>query len=81
MKIDVADVNPRSQRHAERLNSTVEVLVIKGVFVMPHTGTWVSHFVTHKPNPVVAGIGFDLADRRPGPSHDGRLHLDGRANR
>ena len=76
VKVDVADVNPRSQRHAERLNSAVEVLVIHRVFVMPHTGTWVSHFVAHKPNPVVAGIGFDLADCRAGPGHDGRLHPD-----
>ena len=76
VKVDVADVNPRSQRHAERLNRTVEVLIIKGVFVMPHTGTWVSHLVTHKPDSVVAWIGFDLADRCPSPGHDGRLHLD-----
>ena len=65
VKVDVADVNPRSQRHAERLNSAVEVLVINGVFVMPHTGTWVSHFVTHKPNPVVAWIGFGLVTVAP----------------
>src|SRR5262249_374658 len=80
MKVDVTDVSPRSQRHAERLNSAVEVLVIQGVFVMPHSGTWVGHFVAHKPNPVVAGIGFDLADCRAGPGHDGWLHLDRRAN-
>jgi len=81
MKVDVADVNPRSQRYAERLNSTIEVLVIQSVFVMPHTGAWVSHFITHKPDPVVAWIGFGLADRRASPGHDGRLHLYRRANR
>ena len=81
VKVDVADVNPRSQRHAERLNSAVQVLVINGVFVMPHTGTWVSHFVTHKPNPVVAWIRFGLADRRASPGHEGRLHLHRRVNR
>ena len=75
VKVDVADVHPRSKRHAERLNSAVEVLVINGVFVVPHTGTWVSHFVTHKPKPVVAWIGFGLADRGASPGHDGRLHL------
>ena len=81
VKVDVADVNRRSQRHAERLNRTVEVLIIKRVFVMPYTGTWVSHFVTHKPNPVVAWIGFGLVDRRATPGHDGRLHLHRRASR
>src|SRR5207249_11081213 len=56
------------------------VLVIHRVFVMSHTGTWVSHFVAHKPNPVVAEAGFDLADCRASPGHDGRLHPDRRAN-
>lgn len=42
---------------------------------MPHASTWVSHFVTHKPNAVVPWIGFELADRRSSPSHDSRLHL------
>jgi hypothetical protein len=81
VKGDVADINPRSQRHAERLNSAVEILVVHGVFVVPHAGTWVGHLVTHKPNSVVAWIGFYLAHRRPSPCHDGRLHLDRRANR
>ena len=81
VKVDVANVRSGSQRHAERLNSAVEVLVINGVFVMPHTGTWVSHFVTHKPKPVVAWIGFGLADRRASPGHHGRLHLYRRADR
>src|SRR5262249_4639614 len=81
MKSDVADVNPKSQRHAERLNGTIEVFVIQSVLIVPHTGTWISHFVTNKPNPVVAWIGFGLADRRASPGHDGWLHLDRRADR
>ncbi len=35
VKVDVADVNPRSQRHAERLNRAIEILVIKRVLVVP----------------------------------------------
>jgi len=81
MKVDIANVDPGDQGHTERLNSAVEVLVIHGVFVMPHTGAWVSHFVAHEPNPVVAWIGFGLADGRPSPGHDGRLHPYRRANR
>ena len=81
MKADIADVHSGDQGHTERLDGAVEVLVIQGVFVMPHTGTWVSHLVTHKPNPVVAWIGFSLADGRASPGHDGRLHLYRRADR
>ena len=81
MKADIADVHSGNQGHTERLDGAVEVLVIQGVFVVPDTGTWVSHFVTHKPNPVVAWIGFGLADRRTCPGHDGWLHLYGRASR
>ena len=77
VKSNVADVNPRSQRYTERLNATVEVLVIDGIFVMPHTRTWVSHFVTHKPNPVVTWVGFSLGNGRPSPGRNGRLHLHG----
>jgi len=80
VKIDVADINPKSQRHAERLNSAVEILVVHGVFVMPYTGTWVGHFVTHKPNSVVAWIGFYLAYRPTSPGRDGWLHLHRRAD-
>src|SRR4029434_3053818 len=81
LKVDIANVHPGDQGHTERLNSAVEVLVIHGIFVMPHAGSWVSHFVTHKPNPVVAWIGFDLADGRPSPGHEGRLHLHRREKR
>ena len=81
MKADIADVHSGDQGHTERLDGAVEVLVIQGVFVMPHTGTWVSHLVTHKPNPVVAWIGFSLADRRASPGHNGWLHPDSRADR
>jgi len=81
VKADIADVHSGDQGHTERLDGAVEVLVIQGVFVVPDTGTWVSHFVTHKPNPVVAWIGFGLADRRASPSHDGGLHLYRRADR
>ena len=75
MKVDVADVNPRSQRHAERLNSAVQILVIHSVFVVPDTGRWVRNLVTHKPDSVIARVGFSLADRRASPGYDGRLHL------
>ena len=80
MKADIAYVHSREQGYTERLNSAVEIFVILGVFVMPHTGTWVSHFVTHEPDPVISWIGLDLAQRRASPRHDGRLHPNRRTN-
>lgn len=48
---------------------------------MPHTCTWISDLVTHKPDAIIAWIRLGLADRSSIPSHDGRLHPHGRANR
>ena len=80
MKADVANVHSGNQRHTEGLDRAIEVLIVERVFVMPHTGTGVSYFVTHKPNAVVAWIGFGLADNRARPGHNRRLHLHRRAN-
>ena len=60
MKPDVTDIDSRSQRHAERLNGAIEVLVIEGVFIVPDAGSWSCHLVTHEPDAVVARIRFDL---------------------
>ena len=81
MKVDIANVHPGDQGDTERLNSAVEILIIQGVFVMPHTCARVSHFVAHKPDAIVAWIRLDLAERRSIPGHDGRLRPYRRANR
>ena len=60
MKPDVTEVNSSAQRHTERLNRAIKVHVIEGVLVVPDASSGVGHFVTHKPNTVVAGIGFNL---------------------
>ena len=77
MKSDVRDVYSWPNGYAERLDGTIEVLVIERVFVMINTGRRVRHLVTHEPNSVVARIGFELIHRRASPSHDGRLRSHG----
>ncbi len=52
MEINVSDVDSSSHRHAERLNSTIEVLIIDRVFIMPDACIRTCHFVTDEENAV-----------------------------
>jgi hypothetical protein len=85
MKLDVTDIDSGSQRHAERLNGAIQVLVIKRIFIVPHAGTQVGYFVTHEENAVASRrwswSRLDLVYRRTCPSHDGRLLSMGVADR
>ncbi len=76
MKFDVTDVRPGPKGHTKGLDRAIEVHVIKSILIVPNTGTWVSHFVTHKPNPVVVWIWFKLVhcSARRHPGLDGGLH-------
>ena len=82
MESDVAHVNSAVQRHAEGLNSAVEVHVKQGILIVPHAGRGVGYFVAHQPNAVVTRIGFNLIDCRvcSCPRLDSRLHSDGRTD-
>jgi len=62
MKADVTDVNTWSQGHTERLDSSIEVLVIQGILIVPHALTWIGHFVSHKPETIISRIRFDLTE-------------------
>lgn len=77
VKRDVSKGNSRSQWNAEGLNGTIEVLVIKRVLIVPHAIAQVGYFVTHKPDTIVARIGFELAHRCAGPGFDGGLFSHG----
>ena len=59
MKPDVTDVDPQSQRHSERLNSSIEVLVIERVLIVPDASNWSCHLVTHEPDTIVSRVGLD----------------------
>jgi len=84
VKTHVSDVYSSSQRHTERLNSAIQVLVIERVLIMPDSRRRVGHFVTHKPDPVISGIRLDLvhycAPERL-PSLNRRLHAHGGAGK
>ena len=79
MKPDVADINSSCQRHIERLNRPIKVLIIHGIFIMPDGSRGVGHFAPDEPDTVIARIGLDLVDRRARPGVDSRLHLHGRS--
>jgi len=76
MKFDVTDVRPRPEGHTKGLDRAIQVHVIKRILIVPNTGTRVSHFVTHKPNPIVVWIWFKLVhcSARRHPGLDGGLH-------
>ena len=68
VKPDVADVNSSSQRHTERLNRPIKVLVIHGIFIMPDPRRGVGYFAC-RIAPDLAQPGLDLrAVRRRGGS-------------
>ena len=83
VEADISYVHSRSHRHAEGLNSAIQVLVVERVLVVPNTGRRVGHFVTHKPDAIVSRVGLDLIDRGSGdrPSSDGRSHPHRSTNR
>ena len=83
VEADISYVYSRSHRHAEGLNSAIQVLVVERVIVVPNTGRRIGHFITHKPDAIVSRVGLDLIDRgaRDRPSRDGRSHPDRSTNR
>src|ERR1044072_3280643 len=74
MGTDVSDVDSWSYRYSERLNGTVEVLVIERVLIVPDTSGRVGHFVPHEPDAVGAWSRFDLVYSCVSPDCDGRSH-------
>lgn len=83
VEADISYVHSRSHRHAEGLNSAVQVLVVERVLVVPNTGRRIGHFITHKPDAIVTRVGLDLIYRgsRDSPSRDGGSHPHCSSNR
>src|SRR6266487_5259970 len=73
VKADVRDNYSGSNRHAERLNGPIEILIVQGVFIVPHAISGVRDFVAHEPDSVGSRRGLGPVYRRAGPSHDRRL--------
>ena len=76
MKSDVTDVDTWPQGHTKRLDSSVQVLVIQGILIVPDALTGIGHFVSHKPEAIIARIRFDLVYCHACPRHDGRSPPD-----
>ncbi len=79
MKSYIAYVYSGGQRHAKRLDSPIEVLVVERVFIVPDAGSGVRDFETHKPDAIVSRVRLSLAYRGTGicPHGDGRFHPHG----
>jgi hypothetical protein len=58
----------------ERLDGPIQVLVVDGVFIVPHPRIWPCNLVSNEYDPIVARIRLDPSYRRAGPSRNGRLH-------
>ena len=56
MKSDVRDVYSWPNRHAERLDRAIEVLVVESIFIVPDASGGVRHFVAHEPDTVSSGM-------------------------
>ena len=70
MKCDVTDVDPGTDRDGKGLDGTIEVLVVKRVFVMPHASGRGGDLVAHDPDTIVPVIRFNLVYHCAGPSFD-----------
>ena len=66
------------------MDSSVQVLVIQGILIVPDPRTGIGHFVSHKPEAIIARIRLDLvhccASERL-PSVNGGFHAHGGAGR
>ena len=80
MKSDVRNVYSWPNRHAERLDRAIEILVVESIFIMPDASAGVGHFKAHEPDTIVYRVGFLPVYRRAGPSHDRRLLAHSGAN-
>ena len=67
-------------KHLEGLNSTIKILVINGILIVPDSIIWSCDLVSNPENPIVPGIGFDPDHRGASPGHDGGLLAHGRSN-
>ena len=81
MKTNVTNAYSGGDRYVKRLDTTIKVLVIHRVLITPDPSTGICDFVAHEPDTIVTWVGLDLVYNSPCPSHDGRLHSNGRTNR
>ena len=78
-KPGVAYVHSRCSRHTERLNPSVQVLVIQGILIMPDSSRRIGNFVAQEPDAIISRIRLNRVHCRARPRHDGRLRPHSRA--
>lgn len=59
MKSNVTYVDSGAERHAERLNRAIEILVMNGVLVMPHAGRWIRYLINDERTTIDTGLRLD----------------------
>ena len=59
MKSHVTYVNSCPERHAERLNRAIEILVVNGILIMPHAGRWIRYFINNERSTIDTGLRLD----------------------
>ena len=79
MKSDVRDVYSWPNRNAERLDRTIEVLVVESILIVPDACTGVCYFEAHEPDTVISRVRLLPVHRRTGPGHDRWLLAHGGA--
>jgi len=73
VKSDVTQWNGKTEEHLKGLNRAIQVLVIDGVFIMPHSCVWSCHLVSNEEDTVIPRIWLNLGHSRASPGHNGRL--------
>ncbi len=63
------------------MNAAIEIVIVHGILIVIDSRRRAGHFGAHKRDAIVSRIRLHLIYRRPCPSHDGRLHSLGLANR
>jgi hypothetical protein len=74
VKVDVTNIDPRSQGNTERLDRAIQIFVIDRVFIVPDSGIWPRDLVANEENTVVTRIRLDLVHCRVCPGLDCGLH-------
>src|SRR5262249_20922164 len=68
--------NKKRKNDFKGLDSAIQVLIVDGVLVVPHSGSGTGHFITNEEDAIISRIWLDLGHRRACPSHDGWLLSD-----
>jgi len=74
VKPNVAHGNSASQRHTERLDGAIEILIMDGVLIMPDTSGGVRHFVGDERTAIDSRHGLDCISGRSRPDTGRRGH-------